>query len=207
MSYTDQMPPNLRTLFDDLKAEILSIVNCVEIGKISKVTPGSQTVEIIIQIKRVSEDGTSIQYPVLVDCPYFVLQGGGAYLDIPISVGDGCIVLFNDRNIDNWWASGQVADPEDFRKHSLSDALAIVGINPSSSPLSMDGTWVRLLGTAGPGSEEPAARQSDATQIDATTDSALYLWLTAVGTVTGAGAPPSTITGKISGGSSGVKIG
>ena len=86
MSYTDQMPPNLRTLFDDLKAEILSIVNCVEIGKISKVTPGSQTVEIIIQIKRVSEDGTSIQYPVLVDCPYFVLQGGGAYLDIPISV-------------------------------------------------------------------------------------------------------------------------
>ncbi len=207
MSPTEQMPPDLRILLDELKAEIFATLNCVEIGKIETVTPGKQTVEISIQIKRVSESGESIRYPVLVDCPYFVLQGGGAYLDMPIKAGDFCLVLFNDRNIDNWWKAATVSDPADFRKHSLSDGIAIVGLNPSSSVLDMDGTWVRLLGTSGPGSEEPAARQNDAVQVTSATDSAFYTWLAAVGTATGVGAPPSSITGKVTGGSSEVKIG
>jgi len=207
MTASEQMPPNLKILLDELKAEIFATLNCVQIGKIEKVTPGAQTIEATIQIKRVAADGSSTLYPVLVDCPYFVLQGGGAYLDMPIKAGDFCVVLFNDRNIDNWWKSGTAMDPDDFRKHSLSDGIALVGLNPSSKVLSQDGTWVRLLGTSGPGAEQPAARETDPIQIDATSDAAFYAWLSAVGTATGAGAPPASILGKISGGSSEVKIG
>jgi hypothetical protein len=149
MTPDEMMPPNLKIILDEVKADIFATFNCIQIGKISKVTSSEQTVEIELQIKRLAADGTSTKYPVLVDCPYFVLQGGGAYIDMPIKQGDYCLVLFNDRNIDNWWSTANVADPATARKHSLSDALAVVGLNPKSSPLEMDGTKTRIINSDG----------------------------------------------------------
>jgi hypothetical protein len=146
MSIDKYMPPQLDTLLNSLKSEIFSTINCIQIGKISKVTSGSQTVEVQIQMRSLSEDGESIAYPVLVDCPYFVLQGGAAYIDMPISIGDYAIVLFNDRDIDNWWSTANVADPNSRRKHSLSDGIAFVGINPKTTVRSLDGTNLRFFG-------------------------------------------------------------
>jgi len=211
MNPDEMMPPNLKIILDEVKADIFSTFNCIQIGKISKVTSSEQTVEIELQIKRLAADGTSTAYPVLVDCPYFVLQGGGAYIDMPIKKGDYCIVLFNDRNIDNWWSTANVADPATARKHSLSDALAIVGLNPKTSPLSMDGTWVRILGTNGPGSEAEAARKGDAIKSTMADDATFWTWLAAAAAVLaglGVAVPiPTSLTGKITGGSSKVKIG
>ena len=206
MTPDEMMPPNMKIILDEVKADIFATFNCIQVGKISKVTPSAQTVGIELQIKRLAADGTSTKYPVLVDCPYFVLQGGGAYIDMPIKSGDYCIVLFNDRNIDNWWSTANVADPATARKHSLSDALAIVGINPKPSPLDMDGTWVRILGTSGPGSEAEAARKGDATKSVVADDSAFWAWVATVSAHVGTSAPTS-LTGKITGGSSEVKIG
>ena len=199
-------PPDLDDVLIGLKNEIFADLNCVQIGRIQKVN-SNQTVEILLQMKRRIPDNKIADYPLLVDCPYFVLQGGGAYIDMPIKKGDICLVLFNDRNIDTWWSTENVAEPPDRRKHNLSDGFALIGINSDVNPLDNDGTFVRILGTSGPGSEEVAARENDPTEINAVTDPAWYAWLAAVGTATGVGAPPSTITGKISGGSSEVKIG
>jgi hypothetical protein len=200
------LPPNLKILLNEARAEIFSTLNCVQIGKIEKITPETQTVEISIQIRRLAADGTSSAHPILVDCPYFVLQGGGAYLDMPIKPGDCCIILFNDRCIDSWWATANLADPPSARKHSLSDALAIVGLNPKPSPLDMDGDWVRLLGTSGPGAEAEAGRKGDAIKSVAADDAAFWAWVTTVSAHVGTAAPTS-LTGKITGGSSEVKIG
>lgn len=211
MTPDEMMPPNLKVILDELKAEIFSTLNCIEIGKVESINSSAQTVEASIQIKRKAQDGTSTAYPILVDVPYFVLQGGGAYLDFPVKAGDYCIILFNDRCIDSWWSTANVADPASNRKHSLSDALAIIGLNPKSSPLSMDGTWVRLLGTAGPGSEKEAARKGDAVKSVMADDSTFWTWLSAAAAVLaglGVTVPtPTSLTGKITGGSSGVKIG
>jgi len=200
-----QLPePDLDDILEQLSNDIFASLNCVQIGKIEKVN-NNQTVEIMIQVKRRVPTGT-INYPMLVDCPYVIMQGGGAYLDMPIQAGDYCLVLFNDRNIDTWWSTANVKEPRDRRKHSLSDGIALVGINPESSSLETDGQVVRLLGASGPGSEEFAARQNDEITVDATTDPALFSWFNAVATATGTTAPTS-ITGKISGGSTEVKIG
>lgn len=199
-------PPNLKILLNEAKAEIFATLNCIQVGRIEKVTPGAQTVEIQLQIRRLAADGTSTLYPLLVDCPYFVLQGGGAYIDMPISVGDYCIVLFNDRCIDNWWSTANVADPASSRKHNLSDALAIVGLNPKTAALDMDGDFVRILGKAGPGSEAEAGRKGDAVKSVAADDAAFWAWVTTVSAHVGTSAPTS-LTGKITGGSSEVKIG
>lgn len=149
MNPDQKMPPDMKVVLKELRNDIFATLNCVQIGKIEKVTPAEQTVEISIQIKRAAADGTSTSLPVLVDCPYFVLQGGGAYIDMPIIAGDFCIVLFNDRDIDTWWDTANLADPHSTRKHSLSDGIALVGINPKTAALDMDGSKTRVINPEG----------------------------------------------------------
>lgn len=148
-TFDEKMPPDLKIVTKELRNEIFATLNCIQIGKIEKVTSAEQTVEVTIQIKRLAADGTSTAIPVLVDCPYFVLQGGGAYIDMPIKKGDYCIVLFNDRDIDTWWSTANVTDPNSTRKHSLSDGMALVGINPKTAALDMDGSKTRVINPAG----------------------------------------------------------
>lgn len=205
------LPANQLSVLDAFKSDIFATFHCVQIGKIEKVTPSEQTVEVTLQIRRPAADGTSSAIPLLVDVPYFVLQGGGAYIDLPITAGDYCIVLFNDRDIDTWWSTANMADPATNRKHDLSDGIAIVGLNPKTSPLPMDGAVVRILGTSGAGAEKEAARKGDAVTSTAVEDAAFWAWITAAGAALaalGVTAPvPSSLTGKITGGSSEVKIG
>ena len=205
------LPANTLSLLEAQKADIFATFHCVQIGKIEKVTPSEQTVEVTLQIRRPAADGTSSAIPLLVDVPYMVLQGGGAYIDLPITAGDYCIVLFNDRDIDTWWSTANMADPATNRKHDLSDGIAIVGLNPKTSPLPMDGAVVRILGTSGAGAEKEAARKGDAVDSGVTDDSVFWTWITAAGAALaalGVVAPvPSSLTGKITGGSTEVKIG
>lgn len=190
------MTPGISQLLEDQKADIFASFNCVNIGKIESVNKADQTVEIQLQIKRLAADATSTAYPVLVDCPYFVLQGGGGYIDMPIARGDCCIVLFNDRCIDDWWESGNVMDPPKNRKHSLSDGIAIVGINPKPDALKSDGSKLRIINNQG-----IEFNGNDKTFVThAELDSALQIFMTAlnehrhtgVDTGSGTSGPPSS---------------
>jgi hypothetical protein len=138
-------PPNLSTLLSNLKKDIFSNINCIQVGKIDSYDTASQSCTIKIQMKRKISDTESKEYPLLIDCPVFVLQGGGAYIDFPIQQDDYCLVLFNDRDIDTWWDSENLAEPNTTRKHSLSDGFALVGINPKNSVLDLDGDKVRII--------------------------------------------------------------
>lgn len=146
MKADEILPANQQSILDAQKADIFSTFHCVQIGKIEKVTAAEQTVEVTLQIKRPAADGTSSAIPLLVDVPYMVLQGGGSYIDLPIAKGDYCIVLFNDRDIDTWWSTANMADPSSSRKHDLSDGIAIVGLNPKTKPLPMQGATVGIIG-------------------------------------------------------------
>lgn len=141
-------PPDLDDLLAESRDALLANINCVQVGKIEKIND-DQTVEIKIQFLRRLPDGKTAKYPLLVDCPYFVLQGGGAYIDMPIKKGDDCLVLFNDRNIDDWWDTANVAVPADTRKHSISDGFALVGINSKAKAHPRDGSALRILGPDG----------------------------------------------------------
>ena len=123
-----------RDVLDNFTGEIFSNFNCVKVGKITKFDATKKTCEVQIMIRR--DYGTSIQsWPLLIDCPVFTLNGGGAVVQMPIAAGDTCLVLFNDANIDNWFAAGVESDPMTLRKHDLSDGIALVGIESLASNL------------------------------------------------------------------------
>ena len=68
----------------------------------------------------------------LVDVPFVVITGGVGGLQMPIAAGDECLLFFNDREIDNWYVSGEISTPTSRRTHDFSDAVALVGVRSLS---------------------------------------------------------------------------
>mgnify|MGYP003335504409 FL=1 len=116
----------------ELKADIFNSLNCHRIGIIQSFNSTNQTAKIKLVDKRIlaGYEGTQAkEFSLLIDVPIFIVSGGGAWLNQPIQAGDECLVLFNDRNIDRWFSSGNIQPPENSRAHSLQDGLAIVGFH------------------------------------------------------------------------------
>lgn len=140
------LEPDLEVVLQTLKLDIFRTLNVLRVGKITSFDATRKTAEIQIVFRRVLPNGTIVQHPLLVDCPVVVLQGGGASLQLPIAVGDSCIVLFSDRNLDYWFKTGADGPPLDARCHDLSDGIALVGINPlTSAMVAISSTEARLI--------------------------------------------------------------
>ncbi len=119
--------PTLASLLELFKDNLMMRLNCHQVGEIVSFDASTQTAEVKIKMLKM-RNGVLEDYPILVDCPCIVLGGGEGRITFPIQAGDGCIVMFNDRDIDNWYAGGQTMLPRTERKHSFSDAIALVGI-------------------------------------------------------------------------------
>lgn len=132
-------PPSLQSLFGLRIANALAATNCHTIGKIINFYPLTQTADISINfIKIIINDpspNVAVPYPNLVNCPVVIMSGGGGALTFPISPGDDCLVMFNDRDFDAWYQSGQITLPNSNRIHDLSDGIALVGINSLATSL------------------------------------------------------------------------
>jgi hypothetical protein len=133
---TSQTQPELSDLLALWKKNIFLSLNCHHVGIIQSFDAENQTVTATVAYQKTQferqANGTYApilkSYPVLVDMPVIILQGGPAYLTMPIAPGDECLVLFNDRAIDNWFASGQQQPNPNGRMHSISDGFALVGV-------------------------------------------------------------------------------
>lgn len=99
------------------------------------------TATVKIGLKRVIPDYTAPtgyqikDYPVLVDCPVFILTGGAGSIGADPAAGDPCLIAIADRNIDAWFQNGGQQAPLSPRAHDLSDALVFVGFRPRAKPL------------------------------------------------------------------------
>jgi uncharacterized protein YbaR (Trm112 family)/ACT domain-containing protein len=126
--------PELKTLLDQMKRQTMLAINCVQIGTIQQYKPATNTAKVKINFQIKMPNDAIIEYPILDDCPVFTLSGGTSFVSCPIAVGDNCLVLFNDRNIDNWYLTGAVTTHANNRSHSIADGIVLVGLNPISSP-------------------------------------------------------------------------
>lgn len=132
-SFKQTVPPNQQNVLEELRREVQVSLNCVQIGIIQTFDASDQTATIRLALKQVTAvkpDGTKIlaEHPLLLKCPVMFLFGGESYMTMPIQPGDNCIVLFNDREIDNWFAAGGVQTPLTGRTHDIGDGIALVGI-------------------------------------------------------------------------------
>lgn len=163
-----------------------------------------------VQVKFRTKKGEELSVPPIDNVPVIFPSSNKFNLLFPLSKGDGCLIIFAEEGIGEFLAGTSEVSADSLARFSLTDAICIPGLFafkqvPGSAPgtieIDNDGNININNGTNG------AARQNDATLHDAITDPAFWIWFSAVGTGSGAGPPPSSLTGKINAGSSKVKIG
>jgi hypothetical protein len=120
--------PTLNYLLGDVQRQTALSINCVQIGTIEDYNSSNNTAKVSINFKVLLKNGDEVSYPVLEDCPVFVFSGGDSSLSMPVEKGDTCLVLFNDKNMDDWYLTGKVKAPADNRIHSIADGIVLVGI-------------------------------------------------------------------------------
>lgn len=129
MSQTTTYQPQLRDLLNLFKKEILMELNCHAIGIVESFDAADQTVTVkLAYSKTYFKNGveTQLPYPLLLDVPVVTLGGPNRNLTFPVMPGDECLVLFNDRDIDNWWQGATSGPPKSARLHSFSDGFALM---------------------------------------------------------------------------------
>lgn len=138
--------PTLADLLKQFRKQIFLDLNCHHIGTVKSFDSENRTVTVQINYSqafyRKDTDGNYkqqlVSYPLALDLPIVILSGGEGRITFPISEGDQCLVLFNDRDISNWFngaTSGQTATP---RLHSFSDGIAIIGLFPLQKDFTYD---------------------------------------------------------------------
>jgi len=131
MSETQQSPDFVDAL-DALIQTHLADVRVALPAKVIEYDASKQKISAqpLIRQKHVKEDATNEveRLPVITNVPV-CFPGAGAYaITFPISKGDTVLLVFSDSSIDKWLSVGGDVDPNDYRKHSLSDAIAIPGL-------------------------------------------------------------------------------
>lgn len=148
--------PDLRSLLLAFKQEIMGTLNCHQVGQIVSFDSGKQTATVKLAINKQVVDYTQnppqwiyLPYPLLTDCPVFIPSGGTGRLTFPVAAGDPCLVLFNDRDLDNWFSGGSNTPPNSNRTHDLSDGMVLVGVRNLATKLTAYNTSQAELAFAG----------------------------------------------------------
>jgi len=89
-----------------------------------------QTVDAKIAVNRVFPDYNRLNGATCADIPIMFPSAGGGILSFPVKVGDGVLICFSKRSIDEFLlGSGEdQVDPKLKRQFSLSDGIAIPGL-------------------------------------------------------------------------------
>jgi hypothetical protein len=106
-----------------------------EIASYDDVT-GLASVQPCLQ-RKYAADGKVVDLPLVTNVPVCNPRGGGAIIKFPFLKGDPVVLICSQRSLDRWLVTGGKVDPQDPRKHALSDAFAIPGGYPKSKPQSL----------------------------------------------------------------------
>lgn len=121
-------------------------LNCVRIGIIQSFNAEDLTAEVLITNKKtigLNQDGSPqtkdyalIRAKICYCCPY---------MTYPIEQGEECILLFNDRELESWFISGQVQPEAYSRMHALTDCIAIVGLRSLANMITIAAGTLHLF--------------------------------------------------------------
>lgn len=110
----------------------VSKINTALPGKITKYDFTNQKASVQPLINYVSQEGDEIELPIINNVPVIMPQSGGAIVKLPVNIGDYVELRFHQRSLEEWLRDGKQSTPDDPRIYDLTDATAILGLNPFS---------------------------------------------------------------------------
>jgi len=90
------------------------------------------------QFKKKYSDGSVVSAPIIYNVPVAHPRAGKAYIHLPLKKDDQVTLWIADRSLEKWLTSGGEVDPEDVRKHQISDAIAYPGCYPFNDTVPVD---------------------------------------------------------------------
>ncbi len=147
--YTNNLGEFVIRMFRAMQANLHTIT----VAKIE--TVHDKTIDVQPVINRTLADGTSVPLPVLPNIMPLFLGGGNSYTAYPLERGDYCLVLFNERCIDNWHDGQDFVSPPVGRMHNYSDGFALCGLK-TAEQLANIPTETTHIGTVRMGTADPS---------------------------------------------------
>ena len=102
------------------------------VAKVVKVN--AKTIDVQPVIAR-EVNGQTKPLPVFPDVPVINFLGGNSSIQMPISVGDDCILFVSERCLDNWYYGNNNQKPLSSRMFDYSDSIAFVGLKNKANEL------------------------------------------------------------------------
>ena len=113
---------------------VMARLNCHNIGRIVEFDNTTQRCVVeLLQIKQFRE--RLITPPLLTDVPLIILGAGNAHITMPNPVNTICVLLFMDRNIDDFLSTGESYAPATSRMHDFSDCVALTTFTTLVNPI------------------------------------------------------------------------
>ena len=133
--------PTLAEALDVVLREHSSSLRVMLPGIVESYDATTQTADIkpLLPIARHTEEGEveNEEIPVLPSVPVVFPRAGEYFMSFPLKKGHYVMLLFSDRSLDVWRRGNgsSVVDPVMLHTHNVADAVALVGLNPSSEDL------------------------------------------------------------------------
>lgn len=134
MNYSGEFVQQLQATILNGVYQQLSNTHTNLIAKITKVN--AKTINAKPVVNRVV-DGKEIMLPDFEEIPIINLIGGSSYIQMPLSIGDYCMLFVNERCIDNWYYGKDFTKPIIPRMHDYSDSVALVGLHNKNGELTI----------------------------------------------------------------------
>lgn len=112
--------------------QALSNMHTNLVAKVVKVN--ATTIDVQPVIAR-EVNGQTKPLPVFPDVPVINFLGGSSSIQMPIAVGDDCILFISERCLDNWYFGNNNQKPLSNRMFDYSDAVALVGLKNKAGEL------------------------------------------------------------------------
>lgn len=128
-----ETPSFAQVLQDAFDARLCQLHTCLP-GQVESYDSAKGTVDVQPLIKRKFKDGEIVDLPLCNSVPIVFPRTATSYIALPIKKGDVGLLVFSERSIDRYKTFGGAQDPQDTRKHSLSDGFFIPGGYPVTLP-------------------------------------------------------------------------
>lgn len=122
----ESFSPSMAELLDRaVNSRLYDVRTCMP-GEVIKYDSKRQCVDVQPLLKKDYDDEV-LDMSQVYNVPVVFPRAGEAFLHLPLKKGDTVLLVIADRSVDKWKSTGGKVNPEDSRKHSLSDAFAIPG--------------------------------------------------------------------------------
>lgn len=122
----------LQDLLSKFRESMAAQIHTALPGKIVRYDSSAQKADVQPLIKdRYTDEAGALQVrtlPVIPAVPVQFPGAGGYRITFPVAEGDTGLLLFAESSLDKWLVSGGTVDPEDDRRHDLTDAVFLPGL-------------------------------------------------------------------------------